>query len=252
MRERAERFARVLAAVEAELDWAELGEVYCEGPGADLFVPEQVEALREAGLLLADDLATALEGLGGDAPPRSLYVGAGVAELVPMLCESVVFDREVRLVSLPGAELDQLGRAFARVGERLGATLPVVDARPLAQQETGPASHAWMVSVLTDPDGFPALHDRLYGRTGKSATGRGDLDEERGRAEALLDELLRRLWVPGVLTTTDEELSLLGPRSAALGLVLDVPLRARLSGLVGDPVRVCRVRRGEPRRRRGS
>ncbi len=252
MRERAERFARALAAVEEELDWAALGEVYCEGQDVDLFVPEQVEALRDTGLLLADDLATALAELRPDAPPRSLYVGAGVAELAPMICETIVFGREVRLVSLPGPELAALGRAFARVGERMGEPLPVVDARPLAEVEEGPFSHGWLVSVLTDPDAFPALHDELYGRSGEAATGRGDLAAERGRAEALIDELLRRLVSPAVLTTTDEELTLLGPRSAGSGFVLELPPQARLSGLVGDPVRSCRLRRGEPRRKARS
>jgi hypothetical protein len=97
------------------------------------------------------------------------------------------------------------------------------------------------VSVLTDPDAFPALHDRLYARGGAEATGRGDLASERQRAESLAELALTRLARPGRLTTTDEELELVLPLAERLGLRVRVPARARLSPVVGDRVRGCRV-----------
>lgn len=240
------RFAEALLAVEAELDWAALERVYCHGEGAGFFAPGQIEAMRETGLLLADDLARAMGSLPPGAPRRSLYVGAGVAELVPLVCESVVLGREVLLVALPGTELEALARAFQGVAERLGAPLPRVTGTPLAQVPIAPASHAWIVSVLTDPDSFPALHDALYERSGEDATGRGDREQELERARGLIRSSLAHLRPPAILSTTDEELGLVSAVCAEQGLRLEVPPRARLSGVVGDPVRICRLLAGGP------
>lgn len=242
MRSSAERFAAALIAVEGELDWGALGAAYCEGDGQEFFAPDQIEAMRDAGLLLADDVAERLGGLPALSPAISIYVGAGVAELAPMVCEAVVFGREVWLVGLPGPELDALGRAFGVVSARLGVPLPRVVGEPLEHLSVGPASHGWLVSVLTDPDAFPALHDALYERSGDQATGRGAVEEELPRARRLVDALLDRLALPAVLTTTDEELAIVGPWCEERGLELVVPELARLSGVVGDPVRTCELR----------
>jgi hypothetical protein len=104
-----------------------------------------------------------------------------------------------------------------------------------------------MVSVLSDPDSFPALHDRLYERVGSGlATGRGDPAAERLQAERLVGQLLERGATTCVLTTTDEELRLVRPLTLARGWTLEVPARGRLSALVGDVVRVCRLERSQP------
>ena len=48
-----EDFARALAAVEAAIDWPALGECYCHEGGQAFFPPEQIAAMREAGLEIA-------------------------------------------------------------------------------------------------------------------------------------------------------------------------------------------------------
>ena len=240
-RERSLRFAASLVELDTEIDWDLLGQEYCHEGGEGFFPIEQREAMREAGLRFASDVANRVEELGAQDLGRSLYVGAAVAELAPILCESVVLEREVVAISLASAETTELNRALAAVEERVG-TLPRIDTRPLAQAE-GEFDHVWMVSVLTDPDAFPALHDHLYERVDTElATGRGDLERDRGRAIALTRELVQRLRAPGVLTTSDEEFDFVSAECAARGWTLAVPERARLSGVVGDPVRVCRVR----------
>lgn len=241
--ERHELFAAALCEVEAALDWEELGRAYCHGDGEGFFSEEQREAQRDAGLLVAADLAEALAALPDRGPRRSLYVGAAVAELAPLLCERVVLGREVLAFSLDGAEARMLDGALARVGERLRLALPRIDVRPVGAADLPPCDHLWLVSVLSDPEAFPALHDRLYGRRGTElATGRGDLPRERARAAELLDAALRPLAVPALVTTTSEELELVRAACAARGLALDAPRAGRLSPIVGDPILVCRAR----------
>ncbi len=85
-------FARTLARVDAELDWEALGtRVYCAEGGEDFFAPERRDAMHEAGLAFAADLAEHLP-TGG----RSAHVGAGGAELAPIPFERVVPEREGR------------------------------------------------------------------------------------------------------------------------------------------------------------
>lgn len=238
---RAELVAAAWGALEAELDWARLGACYCEGDARGFFDAARRGALVEAGLALADDVAAALPARG---PGRSLYLGAAVAEVVPILVEALVLGREVAWINLPGAELDELARALEVVGARLGVDLPRPTAGPIEHVAARSCDHLWMVSVLTDPDAFPALHDALYERAGTpQATGRGDRERERALAERLVDALLERAADACALTTTDEELVLVKPCARARGLALRVPGRARLSALVGDAVRVCRLER---------
>ena len=103
-------------------------------------------------------------------------------------------------------------------------------------------SHLWMTSVLTDPESFPALHDRLYDRSGDAGTGRGNARAERSTAAELVSGLVEDLTPPCVITTTDEERPFFEHAVAERGWELAVPETARLSAVVGDAVRLCRVR----------
>lgn len=239
--ERIGRFGEVLARLDAEVDWDLCASVYCEGDAAGFFGPERREAVLDAGLKLGADVAEALGGRRG----RSLYVGAAVAELAPMLMESVVLGRKVLWRALPSPEIAELGRAL----EAIDRALPRPQTDRWRGSEVGPCDHVWMTSVLTDPDAFPALHDRLYGRQGgPEAVGGGHPKAERARAQELLEACLAAAAPEAVLTTTDEELVVWGPAVEAAGGRLDVPRTGRLSGLVGDVVRVCRMRLPAARR----
>jgi len=232
----AELFAAAWCALDAELDWPALGRAHCSEGGDDFFAPEQRAPIFETGLLFADDLAAALSPGG-----RSLYVGASVAELPAILCEALVLEREVLWHDLPGPITDELNRALASVAGELDAPLPHITTAGLEEVEPGTCDHAWFVSVLTDPEAFPALHDALYERTGELATGRGDLGADRERARALVELVLDRLVLPSRLATTTEELDLVTQAVEARGWRLEVPPGARLSAVVGDPVHSCTV-----------
>lgn len=236
----AERLAAALGELEAELDWAALGACYCEGDARDYFDDARRARLFDVGLVLADDVAARLPARG---PGRSLYVGAAAAELAPLLVERLVLGRELRWHLLPGPELDELARGLTRVSARLGLELPLPDQRPLESVAPLPCDHLWLVSVLTDPDAFPALHDELYERTGTpQATGRGDLAAERRRAQSLVAALFAHAAPEALITTTTDELPLL---RAHVGDA--VPLeRGRLTALVGDRIALLRTGVGAP------
>ena len=232
-------FAVALSSMEQAIDWTELGGFYCHEGGEQFFPDEQIAAMREAGLRIAGGLGEELASLPGDAK-RSLYVGAAVAELVPILVERFVLVREVVIVNLPGGEVDALNRAFEQASADCGLAMPRISTEPMAQVG-GPFDHGWLVSVLNDPEAFPALHDLLYERKGELATGRGNRDEEWARATALAEQLLDRLTPEALLTTTDEELPLLRPIFSQRGLRVSAGETGILTGVVGDPLRFCRL-----------
>lgn len=233
------RFAAALLALEQELDWRALGQHYCHEGGEDFFSAEQIEAQREAGLRFAADVAEAVAGLPKAKP--SLYVGAGVAELAPILCERLLLRRELSIVALPGPEPRELNRALSAVEARLGVPLPRWSTRPLSGLARRGFGLLWFVSVLTDPETFPALSRLAYSeRRPRPAT----LARDRERATALLEAALGRLEAPAELFTTDEELPLMTETARRLGWILEPGERARLSPIVGDPVRRVLLRRG--------
>jgi hypothetical protein len=231
-----EDFAVALAAVEQAIDWEALGACYCHEGGESFFPPEQVEALREAGLVIAGALG---EELGG-RPGRSLYVGAAVAELLPMLVESLVLGREVIAINLEGPETRLLDEALQDAESATGLRLPRIGTGSIEELE-GRFDHAWVVSVFNDPEAFPALHDALYGRRGELATGQGDLVAERARAEALAGTVLARLEPRALLCTTDEELPLWRPVLARTGRGMRTSREALLTAVVGDPLRFLQL-----------
>lgn len=236
----ADRFARALTGLESELDWALLGGLYCWEGGVEFFPPEQVEAIREAGLVVASALFEELERIGG-GERRSLYVGAGVAELVPILCERLVLEREVVAINLPGEESAELNRAFAATEASIGYELPRIETAGL-DAVTGTFDHGWLVSVINDPEAFPALHDELYERAGEElATGRGVLEEDRARAKELAEAFLAKLALPALLSTTDEEWPFLAPLLESRGRAVEPSSRALLTAVVGDPLRFYRL-----------
>jgi hypothetical protein len=233
-------FGAALAGLDAELDWERLGRSYAEGEAGSFFDDELRARILDTGLHFADDLARALPR---DGARRSLYLGAAVAELAPILAERLVLGREVVWLNLAGEESTELARALDVVASRLGVELPKPSTEGLESCPVASCDHLWMVSVLTDPDVFPALHDELYERAGGPlATGRGLLEVERERAESLATALLERATSPSVLSTTEEELAVLAPLARRLGMKLDVPRESRRTAIVGDEVRLCTLR----------
>lgn len=227
-------FGAALAHVDAALDWEALGAAYCHEGGEGFFTEGAREAAVDAALRFAADLGELLVPGG-----RSLYLGAGVAELPLLVFEQLVLGREVVAVTLDGPEPAALNAALALAEAEVGVDLPRLATTGLDGLAPG-FDHLWLVSVLTDPDAFPALHDALYERhdVADGATGRGHLADDRARARVLVGAALALVTGDAaVLSTTDEEWTLVGPllRTAGRGVVPSD--RGRLSPIVGDVVR---------------
>lgn len=236
MQDRHALFGAVLGTIQDELDWERLGRAYCEGDGTHFFDDELRERWLDTGLRIADALAQALDGSRG----KSAYVGAALAEVPIILVESIVLGREVAWINLPGDEMDELTRVLRIASEKFGVELPMPSFASIENLPHASFDHVWMVSVLTDPDHFPALHDELYERHGTElATRRGSIADDRERAEHLATRAIELATPSGLVTTSDEELALVArlARSVRLTPVDD----GALSAVVGDRVRSCRV-----------
>src|SRR5256712_12479674 len=80
------------------LDYAALGSIYCD-EGGDAFWRERRGPCQELGIKLAAVLRDRLLPSG-----RSLYVGAGVAELPPLVMETAELHRTVAAYNLRADE----------------------------------------------------------------------------------------------------------------------------------------------------
>lgn len=240
MDDRSRLFGAVMATIQAELDWERLGRAYCEGDGSTFFDGELRERWLDTALQIAETLAEALQGSRG----RSAYIGAALAELPTMLVESLVMGRDVVWVNLPGDEMDELMRVVRIASAKFGVPLPLPSFEPIESLPKGAFDHVWMVSVLTDPDHFPALHDELYERHGTElATGRGSLVEERARAKQLLAYVLGLLGTNGLLASSAEEVSFLDTELLAHSDSLVPAASDSVTAIVSDVLRLLRVKR---------
>jgi hypothetical protein len=229
-------FGAVLGTIQAELDWERLGRAYCEGDGTTFFDDELRERWLDVGLEIGDALAQVLK-----SPGRSVYVGAALAEVPTMLVEALVLGREVVWVNLPGDEMEELTRVMRLASEKFGIELPVPTFEPLECLPSAWFDHVWMVSVLTDPEEFPALHDQLYERhDSKLATRRGDLCENAERAEQLLEAVFDVASDDALVTTSDEELAGMKNIARDRGFDLENLGESTVSAIVGDVVRTYR------------
>src|SRR6185503_13080551 len=119
--------------------------------GGDVFWRTKREPCRRLGMRIGEAFLTRLAAGG-----RSLYVGAGVAELPVLLVESLELRRTVVPCNLRSSEVATLNRACRGLPLRFHA----MDAGTIR----GPFDHLWLVSVLNDPERFPHLAQLAYGR----------------------------------------------------------------------------------------
>jgi hypothetical protein len=211
------------------LDYKALGSLYCD-EGGEAFWRAKRGLCQKLGIQFANLLLERLPRNG-----QSLYVGAGVAEIPVMAVETLDLQRTVQAYNLRTEEVEILstachGRRFQFVyGD--------------AAQAAGPFDHVWIVSVLNDPERFPELSALSYGRA-NPVTFQSDLFvQERAQVLALADACLSKLTLPGLVTTSVEEIPWITNWCATRGVTCVVEEEDYPTAIVEDPI--CFVRVGE-------
>src|SRR5437667_2317720 len=174
------------------LDYHALGAIYCD-EGGDAFWEERRGPCQELGIKLAAVLRDRLRPGG-----RSLYVGAGVAELPPLVMETAELHRMVAAYNLRADEAAVLNRACA--------ALPFEFQAKDAREAEGPFDHLWIVSVLNDPECFPELGALSSGRANPVTFDPTAFTVERQAVLALAAGCLEKVAHPALVTTSVEEI----------------------------------------------
>jgi len=223
---------RVITSVFNRLDYGPLARVYCY-EGGDEFWKSKREPCRRLGMLVGEALLKRLSPGG-----RSLYVGAGVAELPPLLAESLELHRTVLPCNLRRHEVVTLNRACRG--------LPVRFHTADAGTVHGAFDHLWIVSVLNDPEQYPHLSSLSYGCAVPLTFDVRAFMKERTVLRSLVNRCMAKLRLPAVVTTSVEEANWIADWCHRHHTPYRVERRQFRTALVGDPI--CFMRIGVMRR----
>ncbi len=217
---------RVIEHALSQLDPAALGPIYCD-KGGEAFWDARKKDCLTMGLTIAKALKQRLPQQG-----RSLYVGAGVAELPMLAMETLDRNRTVEAHNLRESEVTILAHACHSLPFDVRATD--------AQTARGAFDHLWMVSVLNDPECFPETSALSYGRADPVSFDPMTFQQERTRVQALLDACLSKLSIPGLLSTSVEEVSWMTDWLTRHQIPFHVEDHLYPTAIVGDPL--CFIR----------
>ena len=179
--------ARLITEAFEHLDYEKLGAIYCD-EGGDAFWNDRREPCRTLGIALAEILLNRLKPGG-----RSLYVGAGVAELPILLMEALDLGRTFDAFNLRAGEVDVLNQACKGLPFRISGN----DAR----SARGTFDHLCIVSVLNDPEQYPEISALSYGRANPVTFNSTAFVDQRTNVLALADACLRKLALPALGST---------------------------------------------------
>ncbi|MEK6804035.1 MAG: hypothetical protein AABZ34_15425 [Nitrospirota bacterium] len=213
---------RATKEIFARLDYARLGSIYCD-EGGDEFWAAKRGLCQRLGLKLAKALLPRLQ-----AGARSLYVGAGVAEIPLLAMETLELGRRVTACNLRKQEVLVLNRGC--VG------FPVRFEHQDAGDVKGRVDHLWLVSVLNDPERFPELSALSYGRANPVTFDAQKFVPQQRTVATLVDRCLKRLTIPGLVTTTVEEAVWVAEWCHRRGVRYRIDQRTYASPTVGDPI----------------
>jgi len=212
----------LVAEIYDRLDYGALGPVYCYEGGKEFW-----RAKRRLCERLGSRVAVLLKrklGRGG----RSLYVGAGVAELPALIMETVELGRTVEPYNLRRAEVAALNPACN--------SIPLTFHAGDAARAQGRFDHLWIVSVLNDPERFPHLSPLSYGRGNPLTLDPLKFGKERRIVRALVARCMGKLARPGLVTTTTEEVLWIAEWCHRHRVPYLVGKRYYPTALVGDPI----------------
>jgi len=183
---------QTIASIFQHLDYPTLGSIYCD-EGGDAFWKAHRRPCERMGNRLAEQLKARLTPKG-----TSLYVGAGVAEISPLMMEISELQRSVNAYNLRKDEVETLNHTC----QHHGLLFSPAD----AQEATDTFDHIWLVSVLNDPERFPELSALSYGRANPVTFESRQFQQERETVFAMTNALLNKLARPGLITTSVEEI----------------------------------------------
>lgn len=184
--------AHTISHIFDHLDYSQLGSIYCEVGGEEFWQDRRLPC-QQLGIKLANRLLKRLPPSG-----RSLYVGAGVAEIPILAMETLDLRRTVEVFNLRDVEVALLNEAC----KSLPFQFQCADARTAK----GTFDHVWIVSVLNDPEHFPELSALSYDRADPLTFDPEAFARERSSVQELADACLSKLSLPGLVTTSVEEL----------------------------------------------
>jgi hypothetical protein len=211
------------------LDYAALGVVYCD-EGGDAFWAERRGPAEKLGVLLAEVLLCRLRPRG-----RSLYVGAGVAEIPALMMETLELGRVVQAFNLRATEVAVLNQACR--------DQPFNFHEADARTAQGKVDHLHIVSVLNDPECFPEVGALSSGRANPVTFNPKAFAIERRAVTALAAACLEKLDRPGLVTTSVEEIPWITDWCDRQGIGCIVEDEDYPTAIVGDPV--CFIRIGD-------
>ena len=221
-----------VVALFKRLDYATLGRIYCD-EGGDSFWKAKKGLCQTLGLKLGQALRGRLRKGG-----RSLYVGAGVAELPILAVETLELGRAVAAYNLRAEEVSVLNQACKDVPFQL--------IHGDATDADGVFDHVWIVSILNDPERFPELSALSYGRANPATFDPVAFAKERQAVLALADRCLSKLQLPSLVTTSVEEIPWITDWCGARKIPCLVEGRDYPTAIVEDPV--CFIRIGESKK----
>ena len=204
------------------LDYTTLGPLYCE-EGGEAFWQDRREPCQRLGTTIAKALKARLHPRG-----RSLYVGAGVAEIPALMMEYLELDRTVLPYNLRPVEVDILNSVTEKKG--------LVFLYGSAELAEGSIDHLWIVSVLNDPEHFPHVSALSYGRANPVYFDPLAFTRERDTGIRLLANCLDKLTRPGLVTTSVEEIPWIVHWCQTHQIAYNIENRTYPTALVGDPV----------------
>lgn len=216
------RTRQVIREVFSKLDYTVLGDVYCE-EGGEAFWNVHRKKCQTMGMKIGEALKRRLSQKG-----KSLYVGAGVAELPMLVMETLEMNRTVQAYNLREREVDILNRAC----HCLPLTIHATD----AQAARGSFDHLWIASVLNDPECFPETSALAYGRADPMKFDPEAFKRERTHIKGLLDACLPKLSRPGLLSTTVEEVTWMTDWLTRHQVPFHVEEQLYSTAIVGDPL----------------
>lgn len=223
--------AKVVSGIFDRLDHRKLGLIYCD-EGGEEFWRARRGPCQELGLKLAEVLLNRLNPKG-----RSLYVGAGVAEIPVLVMETLELGRIVSAFNLRADEMTVLNQACTAIPFHFLAG----DAGTVRKQ----FDHLWMVSVLNDPERFPELSALSYGRANPVTFNPTTFARERRTVAALVESCLKKLARPGLVTTSIEEIPWFTGWCQRRKVSCVVEDEDYPTAIVEDPI--CLIRIGGPR-----